>query len=298
MRHVLLMVVVITLFGLPLLWLSRRGLLGSRNAYVRAQEELRQHGKTLLSPPLMVRLLGVGPLALDVNGLTVHYWRSTNFYSWTSIVEPFTIQLDTRTPRIVFEHCIKNGKFGKRKLFGKPRSEYICVRRTVTSAYAIGWDNLVQLLNEGRTRATEPVSPSILLASQFVESQDVKQPGIPLRSSPAVPDWVIKSGLGIAVIAAFVFMLSRFSWWPDTATDNEPTYAYDGGGSGDGGGGPGPIVERRSNINPAQHVVQGYTRSDGTRVAPHIATNPDQDRTNNLSSRGNTNPYTGTRGHR
>lgn len=41
------------------------------------------------------------------------------------------------------------------------------------------------------------------------------------------------------------------------------------------------------------HSVRGYTRKDGTYVAPHHATNPDSSRSNNWSSRGNVNPYTG-----
>lgn len=45
-----------------------------------------------------------------------------------------------------------------------------------------------------------------------------------------------------------------------------------------------------------QHNVNGHTRRDGTYVAPHQRTNPDSSRTNNWSSRGNTNPYTGKEG--
>lgn len=42
--------------------------------------------------------------------------------------------------------------------------------------------------------------------------------------------------------------------------------------------------------------VGGYTRQDGTYVQPHMRTNPDNSRTNNWSSQGNTNPYTGRQG--
>jgi len=41
------------------------------------------------------------------------------------------------------------------------------------------------------------------------------------------------------------------------------------------------------------HYVRGYTRRDGTYVAPHYQTNPDSSRLNNWSTRGNVNPYTG-----
>lgn len=42
--------------------------------------------------------------------------------------------------------------------------------------------------------------------------------------------------------------------------------------------------------------VDGYTRRDGTYVAPHYRTAPDSSRTNNFGSQGNYNPYTGQQG--
>jgi hypothetical protein len=42
--------------------------------------------------------------------------------------------------------------------------------------------------------------------------------------------------------------------------------------------------------------VPGYTRSDGTYVQGHYRTLPDASRSNNYSSEGNVNPYTGRRG--
>ncbi len=42
--------------------------------------------------------------------------------------------------------------------------------------------------------------------------------------------------------------------------------------------------------------VRGHARRDGTYVAPHRRTNPDGSRTNNWSSKGNTNPHTGKEG--
>lgn len=44
------------------------------------------------------------------------------------------------------------------------------------------------------------------------------------------------------------------------------------------------------------HIVQGYTRSDGTYVAPHYQTNPDGNVNNNWSTQGNVNPFTGRPG--
>jgi hypothetical protein len=53
-------------------------------------------------------------------------------------------------------------------------------------------------------------------------------------------------------------------------------------------------------ISPAfaqtTHSVRGYTRSDGTYVAPHRATNPNDTRADNWSTKGNVNPDTGKDG--
>ncbi len=46
----------------------------------------------------------------------------------------------------------------------------------------------------------------------------------------------------------------------------------------------------------AGNYVNGYTRKDGTYVAPHYRSNPDGNRWNNYSSQGNVNPYTGRSG--
>ena len=42
--------------------------------------------------------------------------------------------------------------------------------------------------------------------------------------------------------------------------------------------------------------VRGYTRKDGTYVAPYHRTSPDYRLDNNYGSRGNMNPYTGQMG--
>lgn len=46
----------------------------------------------------------------------------------------------------------------------------------------------------------------------------------------------------------------------------------------------------------AQVRVRGYTRKDDTYVAPHVRTSPNQTRSDNWSTRGNVNPYTGRTG--
>ncbi len=44
--------------------------------------------------------------------------------------------------------------------------------------------------------------------------------------------------------------------------------------------------------------VRGYTRSDGTYVAPHHRTTPDNTVNNNYGTQGNRNPYTNEDGDR
>ena len=48
-------------------------------------------------------------------------------------------------------------------------------------------------------------------------------------------------------------------------------------------------------IANADVYVRGYSRGNGTYVQPHYRSNPDGIRSNNWSSRGNVNPYTGER---
>jgi hypothetical protein len=48
--------------------------------------------------------------------------------------------------------------------------------------------------------------------------------------------------------------------------------------------------------NPDSHTRSGYVRQDGTYVAPSHATNPNSTRSDNYSTKGNVNPYTGKAG--
>ena len=43
--------------------------------------------------------------------------------------------------------------------------------------------------------------------------------------------------------------------------------------------------------------VKGYYRSNGTYVQPHYRTSPDNSLFNNYSTKGNVNPYTGSKGY-
>lgn len=56
------------------------------------------------------------------------------------------------------------------------------------------------------------------------------------------------------------------------------------------------IVAATATSALAQQHVDGYFRKNGTYVQPHYRSNPDSSRSNNYSSQGNINPYTGQRG--
>lgn len=51
-----------------------------------------------------------------------------------------------------------------------------------------------------------------------------------------------------------------------------------------------------AQVNSKHVKVKGYTRSDGTYVAPYYRTAPNSTNRDNFSTKGNTNPYTGTPG--
>jgi hypothetical protein len=53
-----------------------------------------------------------------------------------------------------------------------------------------------------------------------------------------------------------------------------------------------------SGSNSSSHQVDGYTRNNGTYVAPHYQTNPNNTQMDNYGTRGNVNPYTGATGTR
>lgn len=63
-----------------------------------------------------------------------------------------------------------------------------------------------------------------------------------------------------------------------------PAFARSGAGHGGG------------HSYGGSHSVSSYTRSNGTYVAPSHATNPNATRSDNWSTRGNVNPYTGQAG--
>jgi len=64
-------------------------------------------------------------------------------------------------------------------------------------------------------------------------------------------------------------------------------------GGGHSGGHSGSHASRSST---GTHTVRGYTRKNGTYVAPHRQTNPNKSKKDNWLSKGNVNPDTGKAG--
>ena len=44
--------------------------------------------------------------------------------------------------------------------------------------------------------------------------------------------------------------------------------------------------------------VHGYSKKSGTYVAPHYRSSPNHSRSDNWSTKGNVNPYTGKKGYK
>ena len=72
--------------------------------------------------------------------------------------------------------------------------------------------------------------------------------------------------------------------------------SHGGGSSSRGSGSSHSHSSSHSGGSSGSHSVQGYTRKDGTYVAPHHATNRDDTKNNNWTTQGNVNPYTGKPG--
>lgn len=74
-----------------------------------------------------------------------------------------------------------------------------------------------------------------------------------------------------------------------------PTHAK-GGGGGRSSGTHGSPHSHSSGSSGGSHSVSGYTKSNGTYVAPSHAKNPNDTKSDNWSTKGNMNPYTGKEG--
>ena len=53
-----------------------------------------------------------------------------------------------------------------------------------------------------------------------------------------------------------------------------------------------------STVNFNTTTVSGYSRSNGTYVQPHVRTMPNNTNWDNFSTKGNSNPFTGSTGYR
>lgn len=65
---------------------------------------------------------------------------------------------------------------------------------------------------------------------------------------------------------------------------------------GGGRGGRSHVSKSSSSAHSSSVHVRGYTRKDGTQVQSHRRSAPDGRKSNNWSTRGNVNPYTGKPG--
>jgi hypothetical protein len=76
--------------------------------------------------------------------------------------------------------------------------------------------------------------------------------------------------------------------WDDAvcSADERPFIVLARGGSHSGA----------SKASGGRTHVRGYTKKDGTYVAPHRRTGPDGSKSNNWSTKGSVNPDTGKRG--
>lgn len=94
-------------------------------------------------------------------------------------------------------------------------------------------------------------------------------------------DRILRIGLAAVLIAALAApALARSSGHSYSSSSSSHSSAKNAG----------------SPVNPSSHSVRGYTRKDGTYVAPHRATDPNRTRNDNYSTKGNVNPYTGKSG--
>lgn len=74
-----------------------------------------------------------------------------------------------------------------------------------------------------------------------------------------------------------------------------PVYAK-GSSGGHHGGHHSSMSSYGTGAKSSHEHVSGYTKRDGTYVAPHEKSTPDHTKNNNWDTKGNYNPYTGKAG--
>ena len=98
---------------------------------------------------------------------------------------------------------------------------------------------------------------------------------------------MLRSLLTVAfAVAAFGSPVEAFTQ-PGAAKDSVTSNLIEIKGSGSG---------RGTSSGGGSHYTRGYTRKDGTYVAPHMQSNPNSSKYDNWSTKGNENPYTGKKG--
>lgn len=89
------------------------------------------------------------------------------------------------------------------------------------------------------------------------------------------------------LICSALALLSATAWAKGNNSSNNNGYSPRSYSSSYGPG---------TGSNPSSNHVGGYTKQDGTYVAPHQRSVSDNSFNNNWGTKGNTNPYTGQYG--
>lgn len=161
-EHALMFGALSAAVGIPLLFVRRSGLFGSREKFIKVRADLLRDGRVVLQPSIMGRTLGMGALTISDDGLSIQRGKWTAVFAWKNISTPFALEEHLRASKITFKHEQANPRFGKRGLFKKAasKSEFVETRQAITSAYGLGWGDLAKLLNISRDlfreRASDP----------------------------------------------------------------------------------------------------------------------------------------------
>ena len=152
MAHLLAVALMSIVIGLPVLWFRRRGSPGSKRTYDRLMKEFEQHGRICLLSTGFAKLFGAGPIILDTSGFTLHQGNIEQFYAWENTTKPFYLEERVKQgTRIVFHYREENNNFGRKSLFRNTKDKFIDRRKTIESAYSLGYGNLLILLNTIRS---------------------------------------------------------------------------------------------------------------------------------------------------
>lgn len=116
------------------------------------------------------------------------------------------------------------------------------------------------------------------------QASDLAQ-SVAVRRAPITPKQPQSSGSGFAWLVAGVVLIVAVVWGSSGSSSSKS-------GSKSGYG------QTRPRIHNSDVGVSGYTRRDGTYVAPHYRTRANLTKLDNYSTHPNMNPHTGKRGTR